>query len=363
MEVYIDDMLVKSAQAANHVAHLKQCFDIMNKYSMKLNPAKCTFGVTSGEFLGYLVTKRGIEANPKQISAIINLPSPRNTREVQRLTGRIAALNRFISRSTDKSLPFYQLLRGNKRFEWDETLYLYIAISLSACKLHPYFQSHTVEVLTNQPLLTIIDSPSQSGRLAKWAVELSEYDIEYKKRTCAKSQVLADFLVELSPKLEVDSPPPEIWTLDVDGASSKLGSGADVRLTSTTGEILEQSFSLTFSASNNDAEYEELIAGLILAHGIRVKKIQAYCDSQLVTHQFSGDYAARHARMDAYLKVVRDLSQKFESFEIIKIPRSDNAPADALAMLASTSDPDLRRVILVESIEQPSIDVNLLRLQ
>jgi len=237
MEVYIDDMLVKSLRAEEHITHLRQCFQVLNRYNMKLNPSKCTFGVTSGEFLGYLVTRRGIEANPKQISAIIDLPSPRNTREVQRLIGRIAALNRFISRSTDKCLPFYQLLRANKRFEWDEkceegeTLYLYIAVStsavsgvlvredrgeqhpifyvsktldgaelryptleklafavvISARKLRPYFKSYTVEVLTNQPLRTILHSPSQSGRLAKWAVELSEYDIAYKNRTCAKS--------------------------------------------------------------------------------------------------------------------------------------------------------------------------------
>ena len=69
---------------------------------MKLNPAKCTFGVTSGEFLGYIVTQRGIKANPKQITAILDLPSTKISREVQRLIGRIAALNRFISRSTDK---------------------------------------------------------------------------------------------------------------------------------------------------------------------------------------------------------------------------------------------------------------------
>ena len=67
MEMYIDDMLVKSAEAEDHINHLKTCFDILNRYGMKLNPAKCTFGVTSGEFLGYIVTKRVIEANPKQI--------------------------------------------------------------------------------------------------------------------------------------------------------------------------------------------------------------------------------------------------------------------------------------------------------
>ncbi|CAA7062309.1 unnamed protein product [Microthlaspi erraticum] len=116
----IDDMLVKSSRETDHVAQLRVCFSILNKYGMKLNPTKCTFGVPSGEFLGYLVTERGIEANPKQISALLDMPSPENTREVQRLTGRIAALNRFISRSTDKCLPFYQLLRGNKKFLWDE---------------------------------------------------------------------------------------------------------------------------------------------------------------------------------------------------------------------------------------------------
>ncbi|XP_048596410.1 uncharacterized protein LOC106364989 [Brassica napus] len=120
MEVYIDYMLVKSLKADDHLNNLRDCFKILNDYGMKLNPAKCTFGVTSGEFLCYIVTQRGIEANPKQISAILDLPSPKNSREVRRLTGCIAALNRFISRSTDKCLPFYELLRGNKRFVWDE---------------------------------------------------------------------------------------------------------------------------------------------------------------------------------------------------------------------------------------------------
>ena len=103
MEVYIDDMLVKS---------LEDCFERLNMHNMKLNPAKCWFAVESREFLGYLITFRGIEANPKQITALIEMVSPKTKREVQRLTGRVAALNRFISRSTDKCLPFYDTLKG-----------------------------------------------------------------------------------------------------------------------------------------------------------------------------------------------------------------------------------------------------------
>ena len=111
MEVYIDDMLVKSSRASNHVLQLQECFNILNKFGMKLNPTKCTFGVASGDFLGYLVTERGIEANPKQIAALIDTLPLRLIREVHRFTGKIAALNRFISKSTDRWFPFYKLLK------------------------------------------------------------------------------------------------------------------------------------------------------------------------------------------------------------------------------------------------------------
>ncbi|XP_021864370.1 uncharacterized mitochondrial protein AtMg00860-like [Spinacia oleracea] len=85
---------------------------------MKLNPKKCVFGVKSGKFLGFLVSERGIDANPEKVEAILNLPEPKNVRDIQRLTGKMAALTRFISKSADKSLPFFQLLKGNKTFQW-----------------------------------------------------------------------------------------------------------------------------------------------------------------------------------------------------------------------------------------------------
>lgn len=87
---------------------------------MRLNPSKCSFGVSSGKFLGYIVTQRGIEANPDQLRAIINIPSPRKKREIQKLISRVAVLNSFISRSIDKCLPFFKLLEGNKKFEWND---------------------------------------------------------------------------------------------------------------------------------------------------------------------------------------------------------------------------------------------------
>ncbi|KAL0854260.1 hypothetical protein Bca101_059412 [Brassica carinata] len=120
MEVYIDDMLVKSLKVEDHISHLQQAFSTLRKYSMKLNPAKCMFGVSSGKFLGCIMTHRGIEANPKQILAIPSIPSPRNVKEVQRLARRMAALSRFISRLSDKSNAFFETLKNPKDFQWME---------------------------------------------------------------------------------------------------------------------------------------------------------------------------------------------------------------------------------------------------
>ncbi|KAL2226321.1 UNVERIFIED_CONTAM: Retrovirus-related Pol polyprotein from transposon opus [Sesamum indicum] len=161
MEVYVDDMLVKSKRSQDHLEHLEQAFNIMRTYGMKLNLDKCTFGVGGDKFLGYMVSERRIEANPEKIQAIMSLRSPTTIKEVQKLTGKIASLNRFISRSADKSLPFFKILRKTKNFEWNEecekalqglkdyltrppllanpkegeTLFLYLAVSERRCQL------------------------------------------------------------------------------------------------------------------------------------------------------------------------------------------------------------------------------------
>ena len=111
MEVYIDDMLVKSTTTEFHIAHLSEAFQILRKYNMKLNPAKCAFGVLAEKFLGFIVNNRGIEENPDKTKALLDMPSPSSIKEVQHLTGRIAALSRFVSRASDKCQPFFQVLK------------------------------------------------------------------------------------------------------------------------------------------------------------------------------------------------------------------------------------------------------------
>src|SRR5690606_14416597 len=130
---------------------------------------------------------------------------------------------------------------------------------------------------------------------------------------------------ELPPELEQDIfLPTKSWILHVDGSSTNKGSGAGVQLQSPTRELIQQSFSFGFPASNNEAEYEALIAGLRLAQAVKAKKVTAYCDSQLVASQYSGVYNARNERMDAYLKVVQDLAETSKFFELTKVPRGEN---------------------------------------
>ena len=118
VEVYVDDMLVKSLDEGKHLDDLQETFNTLGRYTMKLNPSKCAFGVASRKFLGFMVSHRGIEANPKKIKEILDMKPPQNIKEVQSLTGRVAALNRFVSKATDKCLPFFKVLK--KAFEWTD---------------------------------------------------------------------------------------------------------------------------------------------------------------------------------------------------------------------------------------------------
>jgi hypothetical protein len=139
VEVYVDDMLVKSIWATKHIEDLWETFQTLRKYKMKLNPMKYAFRVSSGKFLGFMVSQRGIEVNPEKVKAVLDMQAPRTTKQLQQLTGRIAALNWFISRSTDKFLPFFKILR--KAFSWSEETFR----KLKQYLMNPPLLSHPAE--------------------------------------------------------------------------------------------------------------------------------------------------------------------------------------------------------------------------
>jgi hypothetical protein len=115
---YVDDIIVVSKSKEDHLSNPTETFANMHEARLRLNPEKCIFGVGQGKILGYLVSHREIEANPHKIQAIMDMAPPQSTKDIQRLTGRLAALNRFISRSIERSLPFLETLRGTKEFVW-----------------------------------------------------------------------------------------------------------------------------------------------------------------------------------------------------------------------------------------------------
>ena len=195
----------------------------------------------------------------------------------------------------------------------------------------------------------------------KWAIELSEFDIRYKPKTAIKGQVLADFVMEFTSVVPAENAQTStdlpIWKLSVDGATNAQGSRAGLILTSPEGIDIEYALIFGFQASNNEAEYEAVIAGLNLAHSLEVDQLEVYSDFQLVVRQIEDTYEAKSGRMILYLKKVRDLLKKFVMVQVRHIPRAENSWADALAKLTTASQEDLGRSTFIEYLAELSIDL------
>ena len=163
---------------------------------------------------------------------------------------------------------------------------LILALVTAARKLRPYFQAHTIEVPTEYPMKQVLHKPETSGRLIKWAIELSEFDIRYKPKTAIKGQVLPNFFMEFTSAEPAENtqttPDLPIWKMFVDGAANAQGSGVGLILTSPEGIDIKYALKFGFQASNNEAEYEAVIAGLNLAHSMEVDQLVVCSDSQLV---------------------------------------------------------------------------------
>ena len=120
MEVYIDDMLIKSKEHPDHMKHLQETFELLRMYDMKVNHLKFAFGISLSKFLGFMVTQRGIEADPIQLRAIIESQAPTTKKGVQQLTGLLVALGRFISCFTYRLKPFFTTLKGATLAGWNK---------------------------------------------------------------------------------------------------------------------------------------------------------------------------------------------------------------------------------------------------
>ena len=207
--------------------------------------------------------------------------------------------------------------------------------------------------MTDLPIQKVLKKLDVAGRMVKWAVELSEFDIKYEPRGPIKGQIFADFVVELSSETAQNAKNDFRWVLSVDGSSNQLGSRAGVILEGPNGVLIEQSLRFAFKASNNQVEYEALIADILLAKEMGAKVLMAKSDSLLVTRQVTGDFQDKDPQMAAYLEYVQDLRRSFVLFEVVHVPREQNARADLLAKLASSGKGGRQRTVIQETLKTP----------
>src|SRR3954465_945015 len=354
---------------------------------------------------------------------------PRCLNDVQKFTGCLASLSRFVCRLGEQALPLYQLMRKSDKFGWTpqadlalhelknmlatspilasplskEPMLPYVAatnrvvsavivverkeegksvqrlvyylsevlstskqnyphyqkmaygVYMSAKKLKHYFEEHPIKVICEAPIADILNNKDASGRIAKWAIELSPYAPQFDRRDAVKSQDVADFLVDWAEvQYEPPLPDPNYWTMHFDGSKLRNGLGAGIVLTSPKKDQLKYVLQIHFAASNNVAEYEALVHGLKVAKEIGIRRILCYGDSDLVVQQVSGSWDALYANMALYRFHVQKISGYFGGCEFHHIPRAENDAADTLSKLGSTRQ-SIPPGIALEHLKKPSI--------
>nr|GEV17661.1 reverse transcriptase domain-containing protein [Tanacetum cinerariifolium] len=360
IEVYVDDLVIKSHTEAEMLRDIDETFRTLRKINMKLNPKKCTFGAVEGMFLGYMITPEGIKPCPDKTKAVLQLPSSRKIKETSEAEQSFKQLKHHLSK-----LP---LLVAPKP---KEKLIVYMSASNGAIiavlmtekrmvQMLVYFISCALQgsELNYTPMEKLVLSLVFAAKRLR-SVMLGEHNITYRPRTSVKGQVLADFLVEMPdenpPDASVVETQQEPWTLFTDGSSCVDGSGAGLILTSPEGTKFTYALRFQFAASNNEAEYEALIAGLRIAAQMGVQNVHVSVDCKLVANQVLGAYVTKEENMIKYLEKVKSLVIAFTNFSINQVPRSKNKKADALSKIASTSFALLSKQVLVEILKEKSI--------
>jgi ribonuclease HI len=237
-----------------------------------------------------------------------------------------------------------------------ETHKLIYAILVASRKLRHYFQAHRVVVVTSFSLRAILQNSNATSNIAKWVVELAEFQLDFQPRHAVKSQVMADFIVEWTPSLSAprgpdpNSDPIPVeprapvftkphWMLFIDESARQQGGGAGVVLIDPSRDQVKYMVHLAFKATNNMAEYETLIFGLSAALSLGIRQLLVKGDSQLIIKQVRGECSCNEPWLAAYLFHVRKLEKDFIALELQHVPRANNSASDELSMRASTWAP------------------------
>jgi ribonuclease HI/transposase InsO family protein len=229
------------------------------------------------------------------------------------------------------------------------------ALLITKRKLLHYFQAFKITVVCDVPLGDILHNRDASGRIMKYALELSEFTLQFRSRRTIKSQVLPDFIAEWSDIcLPLADSVTEHWQMYFDGSLKIDGAGAGVYFISPSKDTIKYVLRIHFRASNNVAEYEAALHGLRIAVELGIKRLLVYGDSALVINQVNKEWDTVHEKMDAYVAAIRKLEIKFYGLEFIHIPRAQNVGADELSKLGSTRA-KLPPGVFVQDLLKPSI--------
>ncbi|GJV12566.1 reverse transcriptase domain-containing protein [Tanacetum coccineum] len=326
-----------------------------------------------------------------KVDVVLSLPSPKCLKDVQKLNGKLASLNRFLAKSKEKSLPFFKALKKCTKksdFHWtteaeEAFKQMKQLIAELPMLMAPMEKKELIVYLAaaKETVSAVLMTEREAKQMPIYFVsralrgpELNYTSMEKlvltlvhaskrlkRPRVSVKGQILADFIVERPEEDSSDTPMeeeeelPEPWILFIDRSSCTDGSGAGLILTNPEGIEFTYALRFRFDATNNEAEYEALIAGLRIAEQIGVKNLQANMDSCLVANQVNETYVAKEADMVRYLEKVKALTGGFKAFTIKKIPKSKDKKADALSKITSTSFAHLSKQVLVKELKEKSI--------
>ncbi|GJV72000.1 reverse transcriptase domain-containing protein [Tanacetum coccineum] len=292
--------------------------------------------------------------------AVLSLPSLGCLKDVQKLNGKLASLNRFLSKSAKKSLPFFKTLKKcikKRNFQWTQEA----EVSFKQMK----------KLIAELPMLT---APKENKELIIYlaaakeaisAVLMTEKGGKQLPVLAQRKQTAEKTLPGTYNCCNYGSADKAIIAKDIDqrtnidrfyhGSSCIDGSRAGLILTNSEGVEFTYAMRFRFEATNNEAEYEALIAGLWIAEQMGIKNLQANVDSRLVANQVNGSYVVKESGMVQYMEKVKTLASNFKEFSIKQVPQSENKKADALSKIASTSFAHLSKQVLVEELKEKSI--------
>nr|AAM08865.1 Putative retroelement [Oryza sativa Japonica Group] len=293
VEVYVDDVVVKSKEIENHIANLRKVFERTRKYGLKMNPTKCAFGVSARQFLGFLVHERGIEVTQRSINAIKKIQPPEDKKKLQELIGKL--------------------------------------------RHYPLFNECTM-ICKADVVKYMLPAPILKGIVGKWIFALTEFDLRYESPKVIKGQAIADFIVDHRDDSigSVDIVP---WTLFFDGSVCTHGCGIGLVIISPRGASFEFAYTIKPYATNNQAEYEAVLKGLQLLKEVEADAVEIMGDSLLVISQLAGQYECKNDTLMVYNEKCRELMDGFRLVTLKHVSREQNIEANDLAQGASGYKP------------------------